>query len=510
MASFFARGILTGTAILGLAGCSTDVGNGQADARIQAGATPVVTATNFTESLSCMDDLLARMQFRSGTPITNFEIVDATGKLAVGGRAMLIRSMSLMTRRSDSFHYIDIDPKYTVNTDVALKVLADGLLIQGTISELNNNVLSKNLGGGAGTHSIFAGTNDQQMANAIAVDMSLEHFSNHEIIPSTATSNTLTLVRRDRSVNIDGQIGSPGLSFSYSDDTAEGEPRGVRTLIELTVVEMIGKYYKLPYWQCLGITDTDPRAGRLANEHYINLKPEERVAFDANGLRAAGYYTGPDTKIWTDQLRAAAAQYGQAQGAVPTGLENFELFFMLLKNPSAGSGFAFLKTNAEQAVSPAAKQSAGPTPLVHATIEGVKHPSSRDFQANLPVTFEADLTGAAYFACFYQDAANTIFRVYPSPTQPSEFLGHAAKIKIPGERDQFRIRPTVPNSHEKFACFAAPGPILSALPGKVGGSAALEPLAVSDLDEIKQILARQYGPRLTFDLIPYSVGAAAR
>ncbi len=111
--------------------------------------------------------------------------------------------------------------------------------------------------------------------------------------------------------------------------------RALRTLVELTALEMIGRYTKVPYWECLGLAGTDPRAKQIAYDQYSSMRDDERIAFVSAALKSNGYYSGPKVTAMTPDLRAAAARYQQENNQPAMGLLSFELYYALLGTPGA-------------------------------------------------------------------------------------------------------------------------------------------------------------------------------
>src|SRR5689334_7320518 len=105
------RALLIGAASLtatALAGCATNIKPGEAVVSAQPKAAPTRTATEFTDSLACMDDLLLRSQYTDGIRVASQGLPDYTGRVPVGSREMLMHAIALMTKRSGAMQFVDV------------------------------------------------------------------------------------------------------------------------------------------------------------------------------------------------------------------------------------------------------------------------------------------------------------------------------------------------------------------------------------------------------------------
>ncbi|MEI9992963.1 MAG: DUF4384 domain-containing protein [Rhizomicrobium sp.] len=468
-----------------LAGCATHAPDA-AYVVAQPQQTPVATVTNFTEALRCMDDMFLQRGFRYNIPITSVGILDRTGKVNAGTRDMLIAAVSAMSLRSGSFRYVDQDISFQEVFGPNQRILAGGLFIRGSISELDQGVTEDSSGGGITVStSLGAGFNRQNMSSLMTVDMSLDDIASRTVLPGTSVSNTLAIGRRSKGADLDARISSVGLDYSVSMNEQEGTHAGLRTLIELTAIEMLGRYAKVPYWQCLGLASTDPRSKTVAYDQFTSMRDEQRVSFIASALKSAGYYGGPAVTVLTPELRAAAARYQQDNNMPALGLLNFELYYALVSGPAAASAPPLETPGpAPGAEIPQAMVPAVGLSRLSAVTGGV--------YVGETITFTADLAHDGYLACFYQDGDGRVFRTYPNPTQPSEFVGEGRKVQIPGAGDFFRIRPTTAGRREQFTCFSSSRSVLAALPENLSRP-VLAPLPVDSLSALYRQLSAALG-----------------
>ena len=63
-------------------------------------------------------------------------------------------------------------------------------------------------------------------------------------------------------------------------------------MVELATLELVGKLIHAPYWQCLGVPDTDKEVQREMDDWFLSMDEAERVQFLKDNMRERRYYDG--------------------------------------------------------------------------------------------------------------------------------------------------------------------------------------------------------------------------
>ncbi|WP_295399488.1 DUF4384 domain-containing protein [uncultured Thiocystis sp.] len=262
-------------AMLGLllGGCAAVAPNPEDVPRSAEPVTPPVTRlTSFSAALACMDDLFAR----NHTPtryVTAISIPDQTGAKVGGGTlSMLISTISEMNRRSNAFQFMylpvtfpgnasDLDPSRSGRIDLGyllayMKVTKGGLdfpdyLLVASVSELDRAVSSTSLGGGLDLGKLSIGASGETVISAMTTDFNVADGHNFKIINGADSTNSVALISRGGGVDLDAKLKSVGGYFTLSVDRAEGQHAALRSLIQLSAIETLGKLAEVPYQQCL-------------------------------------------------------------------------------------------------------------------------------------------------------------------------------------------------------------------------------------------------------------------
>src|SRR3954453_6718059 len=213
---------------------------------------------NFNEALRCMDNMFLA-QGKQDIYITTAGIPDATGLIAAGTKEMFITAVSRMSAKSNAFHFVDYDPTQLdvqiLSEMVGLRqeFVAPNYYVRGAITQLDSNVLQSSAGVGVSVPGLDAAINGSKIASVISIDLNVAKLVTRQIMPGISASNSIAVVQSGKGADIGGFIGKAGLNLSVSLDKSEGFHQAVRTLIELSTIEVLGNLTRVPYWQCLSI-----------------------------------------------------------------------------------------------------------------------------------------------------------------------------------------------------------------------------------------------------------------
>ncbi|WP_172599985.1 DUF4384 domain-containing protein [Sulfuricystis multivorans] len=471
--------------VVGIGGCVADPPKPETATVATSVKTPAAkTVTNFTPALRCMDDLLLAYGKRD-IVITTAGIPDSTGKVMAGTKEMLITAASKMSIKSKALTFIDYDTERSDLLALFQDMQAAGAFqhklpnyyIRGAITQLDENAIDAQQGAGIALPFLDLGVSRDQVSSVVSIDMNVGETTSRMILPGINASNSLVVTRTGKGGDLGGKIGKVGFSFNMSLNKSEGLGSGVRALIELGMIELIGKLTGTPYWKCLEIDKTNPVMIEQAREWYDGMKPEERVKLVQRKLAGMNYYSGPINGIVSKELSAAIGKYQAENGLIADGRINFDLYYALL--------------DADQP--PAADPTAGPTaPVVSAAPRpaaaggplSVKLDTDRGPRPTYkPKEFlqaRVQLSSDGILYCYYRDNTGVIARIFPNRFNPDSFVRGGRPMSLPPEGSPFKIRFDQPG-HEQIVCYASDRDL--PLPANLK-AADLTPLKVASLEEI--------------------------
>ena len=132
-------------------------------------------------------------------------------------------------------------------------------IVHGAITEYDADVESVSTGASAGAFFEHSGSSGDASADkegglsisSISIDFSLNNYQKNVYVPGLHVSNNMKLVRASSDLGFGFSIQGTGLNLNKNITHQTGPHKALRLLVELSMVELIGRYYGLPYWVCV-------------------------------------------------------------------------------------------------------------------------------------------------------------------------------------------------------------------------------------------------------------------
>lgn len=459
---------------------------------------PTRNLTSFSEALRCMDQLFVA-HGKTGFIITSTALPDATGKMSVGVRDMLITAVSRMSQHSQAFRYVDFETKLTEADTVQhlsqlllnsgqMQLEAPQIYIRGSISQVDPGVQTGKEGIGITSPYFSMGAQRDRQVSLVTLELHLGDFLRRSLIPGIAANNTIAIVRDGQGMDAGATISKAGISFSVASDTTESGGQAVRTLVELGVIELLGKWTQVPYWTCLEIERTNPMVIKQLRDWYDAMSEKDRVELIQAGLKGAGYYHGAvDARFGgSEDLRSALSRFQADRGIVPTGRVSFEAYETLMSSDPKLLAAARPAVASTPAAVPSKPQQVVARPIA-VTMTSDKNPNSYSVGETMTIRLSLSRSGFPY--CYYQDANGSIVQIYPNRFQSEKLVsaGRSLTIPDPAVSGNFVIRLPRAGAGEKFLCLATDTDIGPMLPPPLRVK-DLSPIGVRTLDEVLQMI----------------------
>ena len=449
---------------------------------------PIKTITNFSQALRCMDNLFLQHD-KKGIVITSAGIPDMTGKVSTGTKEMLITALSKMTLKSRAFDFIDF---HSAGDDLsnlfAMKgsgpTLMPDFYIRGSITQLDDNAVRDSKGGGIALPFLDLGYTKTDSYDLMSMDMSIGEVASRRIMPETSTANTMIINKSGKGGEAGGKIMKMGVSFNLDISKSEGTGAATRTLVELSLIETLGRFTKVPYWKCLDISSTNPTMMDQAREWYDTASEKDRIVFYQKKLAGMQRYKGQIDGVMNDDLKGALAEYQSAAGLTADGRTNFELYYSLLddeQNMLVALPTVQPKRTSQSlggATATASVPAASPTPpslTMNLESDRGAKPVYK-IGDSLSLNFSMNLTGTVY--CYYEDAGKNTARLFPNRFNADAFY-KGGNLKLPGNGFKIQFDRV---GQERVACIAADRELV--VPAALRGTKDLTALKVRSLDEV--------------------------
>ena len=328
-------------------------------ARVGPKELPKRNITDFSKGLRCMDDLFIVFGASPDDyPMLVENIDDKTKKVNAGTRQMIISAIAGMTKRSRAIKLI----AFGQDTGNLVLFLGESgsknpyqeipaFDIIGSISQLDDGLIKKQADLSAETSGTWnkrnvgagGGASASNSATSLALDLSILTSHNMAILPSATTRNAVIFYTGGSAQSYDAGINKVGLTYSISTNRKDPTAQGLRALVELSTIELIGKLAKLPYWHCLGV---DPEHEEIRNEisdwyYQLNQSQIFHTTLKAQ-LYLRGYYQGDIDESISEDYQLAVLKYKERLGLELTPAIDID-FYSAFLNQTPMSNFLIIE-----------------------------------------------------------------------------------------------------------------------------------------------------------------------
>ncbi len=483
--------ILLAAASLMLSACKTVPDPGKAPVVAQASTPVVKNITSFTDALRCMDNLFVAYGKRD-IVITSDGLPDQTGSVTAGTKEMMISAISKMTVKSNAFRFVDVEQggsavfwfnqKYT---QASLSV--PNFYIRGAITQVDRSVMNDSHSVGFALPVFSLGYSRDQLVSLMSMDLNMGRTETLQIMPGISSTNTIVIVKSGKGGETEGLIQKASIFLEVAADRAQGTHAAVRTMIELGLIELLGKFTRVPYWRCLEIESTNPEMLTQARDWYDSLDDAARIRMAQTALGAIGYYAGQTNGVESRELRDAINRYKAEKDLIANGRIDFDLYYRFIADDLAAGGEKPLQTAAAAVPPPApvavalANESAGFDPLGLAIAP--LHPPQGAYKVGDRVAISVSVQQPADVYCYYESANRSVARIFPNRFEPNPRMVPGQPLRIPTE-GRFAIALDQAGSKEKIACIATKVSYANEGRPAVLRQADLEPLKEVDLGAV--------------------------
>jgi len=258
---------------------------------------PTRNLTGFTQGLRCMDAMFVARDvdplYITAAPIPDY--TENRGAAGYGARDMLISALSEMTKRSAAIRYVAFDrstPDIVAmqNSHPKKKDLrVPDFFIRGAVTQINTSPFSKQRGGSLSVGQVATdvsgagATSSGSLSLAtVSLDLTVGLISTYQLLPGVFSANVFSVDKTGSSDELSLSMTKVGGVYRASKNEAKALSEGLRALIEVGAIELFGKLYGLPYWECLAVIGEHRPEVQTAYEFYDkwNDKRVDSYVFD--------------------------------------------------------------------------------------------------------------------------------------------------------------------------------------------------------------------------------------
>lgn len=178
--------------------------------------------------------------------------------------------------------YVPYDPSYVINeanTGGNINRALPKIVIAGGITEYDKDMIEKGREakpevsiqkgdfGSNYNHDGGAGYQAEGGISRITVDLQLLDYSSQAYLSGIQAINTINIRKSKLALGIGYFFQGSGMSVQYSLSKKQGKYYALRLLVELSVIEVLGKYFDVPYWECIkGMAPDNGMVARMRDE----------------------------------------------------------------------------------------------------------------------------------------------------------------------------------------------------------------------------------------------------
>lgn len=266
---------------------------------------PVANLSPYAESLGRFGRMLDI--YKEGDPVIYMQtrnISDATnlsnplvGAEIPGDITEMVRTA--VNRIGARIVYVPYHPDYLVSQaqlGAKFGVTMPDFLITGALTEFDraiagagrSNSLGVEFGGGKGKVELGADRKRTAIYSALALDLNLVSFSTQQMVPQIQASNVIKVLNFGSEDNASVGFYGDAFGFKLEGKYLQGRHSAIRTLVDLSVLELIGKATNTPYWRCIPGGKPDPVVVGNMRRAYESLSPELKLGLIQVSLRKYG------------------------------------------------------------------------------------------------------------------------------------------------------------------------------------------------------------------------------
>ncbi len=196
---------------------------------------------------------------------------------------MLISAVNKIGRK---VVYIPYDPNYVINEantggDIARAL--PQIVLAGGITEFDKDLIEKGRElkvegsiqkgdfGSKYSHDGGAGYQAESGVSRITLDLQLLNYKTQTYMPGIQAINSVNIRKTKLGWGVGYFFQGSGLSFQYSMQQKQGKYHALRLLVELSVLEVMGKYFDVPYWKCIEGMGPDAAMVARIRDEFMGL-----------------------------------------------------------------------------------------------------------------------------------------------------------------------------------------------------------------------------------------------
>jgi len=233
------------------------------------------------------------------TPIQSQNIGNETADKGVPNDLYVMLSTAI-NKVGREVVFVPYDTQYIINeatTGGTIQRIYPDAVISGGITGVDKDLIQKeregDIAGGWAGASASARYSAGMNVSRITLDLNMRSYKTQSFFPGVLASNAI-VIRQDR---LGWAVSASYMDFSASFEsevkTKQGIYAALRFLVELSTVELLGKYFSVPYWKCIKGASTDKTMVTRLKDNIETMPTGRQIRYIKKYLYLSGF-TGID------------------------------------------------------------------------------------------------------------------------------------------------------------------------------------------------------------------------
>lgn len=184
--------------------------------------------------------------------------------------------------------YVPFYPDYLVaqaQLGARFGVTMPNFVITGAVTEFDralsgagrSNNLSLEFGKGKGQTELGFDAKRAAILSSLALDLNLVDFSTNQMMPRMQSANAVKVFNLSSENNASLGFYGDSFGFKLEGKYLQGRHSAIRTLVDLSVLELLGKATNTPYWRCIPGGQPDPVVVENMREAFNAMTPDMKM-----------------------------------------------------------------------------------------------------------------------------------------------------------------------------------------------------------------------------------------
>ncbi|MCK5829942.1 MAG: DUF4384 domain-containing protein [Methylococcales bacterium] len=385
--------------------------------------------------------------------------------------------------------YIPYDPSFMLNTAKTgystwgNKELPD-IILSGGITEFDRAMVSKGENSDLGVDiknspfSFDLGDQTKSSLASITLDFNLIDFSTFTGIPHMQAINNIKVHKGLRDDSLGFTIYGASIGVKGTMKKIQGRHAATRLLVQLSLIQVLGRYQRLPYWKLLPGTQEDAIVINLLTEDFYALSQKGRIAKTQEYLILLGKDVDITGSLDSKTITALTTVSG-TKDSKNIGVEQFLEVFRQIPIDASTLGYRSLadsklatyraaskptqivSTQSEENTKNNNNANAYATPnqesLKPGSITLTTNQSEFNINDYLVISFTVDKP--MYVRLVTVNSEGKIANLFPNPYQPDNYLQPGRQYQIPPKNAEFTLKVRGPAGTDKIRAIAGMKPV---------------------------------------------------